>query len=657
MMSLPTSIPPPPSPRRDWKGILAIVLSGAAIVLAFVAWIAPRVRPLQPPTHVGSLIPPPIDNGAQGSFMGEPTGAGVFIYDALCRGEDPIISQAWIPDGGGCVSFVESPALAPFEECHFADEVNFTVPGTVTSEVIKRELLGRWNGKNCIVPDGGLSIDHPTYVDLGTNPLDASAALQVLDGSVVLTGCTSAAAVVRDSRSGNRCMAPWQGNDAAASVDGSTSNQAVLEVWPNVVSPFVDASTTLTITTTYGGGIGAYAANLGNYALTNVAQVAGRSGQPNSLHQVTATLPPAPPGGYLLGDSGTVPVSVSAEFSPATCAAAAGCFKFGSTGATITSVVSTTAHPAGWLGAVGGDPLQFTGVGFVSGGSLAISCNGVPVTSLAFVSGTTVTGVAPAQTGVSSPTSSFDCSGTNGDGSPIANAPAVITYNSDPSQYACTQWWVRADRNVTHPSTVNSWAPLKDISSWGAATQATGANQPTYTASWTNGLPAVSSLTGSTLYLQTAGFTALNAPYYISVTGQMNGAYSASAVLFAGKSASTIDPSVWDFGSGAHQAYLEATGGSIQSTALASMTSPFRIDGLFQTSGTGVYNNAAFPGSSTGNLSGSTLGSGITLMASSTATHPMNGYLGEVLVQNCAPSGAVVTAYDVYEAAFWGFSF
>lgn len=410
---------------------------------------------------------------------------------------------------------------------------------------------------------------------------------------------------------------------------------AVTSVSPSSALPTVVTPITITIGLSK-GGTGAVGASVDGIPLTNVRTV--------NDNQVVGTLPA---GTYTPGTGNVTVTSPSNPFP------LVGGFSFATAG-TITSVAGTVRSAWNGIGAVGGDTVTVTGTGFINGGPLAFNANGIPCTSVTFVSSTQCTCKVPAQAGVASPSSAFAFTGTNGDGNPLTSS-ATVTYQWDPSQLGTLKYWTRSDRGVTQGGgTVSSWAPIIDntVGPAGPCVQASGASQPTYTASWTDGLPAISSLTGSTLTLVSAAFTAIPSPYTMSIVGQQNGAYPGSQVIVSGSA--TSNPSMWDFDPGAvGAAYLQTVAGSIQGSSGTTVKSPYSMAGVFQTSGTGTLNGAPFPGTSTGNLSGSTV-TQITLMASGSATHPNDGFLGEVIIQGEARSVGDAAKMVTYNQAFWG---
>lgn len=324
-----------------------------------------------------------------------------------------------------------------------------------------------------------------------------------------------------------------------------------------------------------------------------------------------------------------------------------------STGPAIVSIVSARAHPAGWIGAVGGDAVQINGTGFVSGADLAFSCNGSPLTSVAYVSSTTVNAIAPAQTNVTSPTQSFSCAGTNGDGTPIAPVAGAITYNWDPTQLGDTFWWVRADRGITQDGgAVSSWAPLVDNSGAGPATQPTASNQPTYVANALNGvMPALYNDHVIGTDLVTSSFpTPLTTTFSVSVVAQETGTVSPGVeYIFVSdiKGTPTFELYQTTLPDGL---YVESSNGQVLSPSTAAVSSPFAASVVYATAGSISLNGNVV---ATGNTA-ATAFTGLTLLAYYNGFDQAQGYLSEVIVENGALGGANATALHAYFHSFWG---
>jgi len=539
-------------------------------------------------------------------------------------GSGALSSWTHLGADGNTTIFTLSPSLAPNEVLDISVIVNMTkATGAANNGAVwSRRFFGIQNiGGTLQDPTGGTTDTNVFTPIVGSAFVGATAA-------IVISGTTVIVQVARPA--GVDCY-------VTSTVDYVRGlAKAVTAVSPSSQPLTVPAPVTITITLS-GGGTGATAATVDGVALTGVAA--------SSDTQVTGTLPA---GTY---SAGTGNVTVSSPSSPAPLVNG---FTFATTG-TITSVAGTVRSSWNGIGAAGGDVVTVTGTGFINGGPLAFKANGIACTSVTFVSSTQCTCVVPAQAGVASPSSSYAFTGTNGDGNALTSS-ANITYQWDPSRLASILYWTRSDRGVTTASgAVSSWAPIIDNTTGpaGPLTQGTPANRPTFTASWTDGLPAISSLTGSALNLVSAAFTAVATPYTMSIVAQQNGTYPGSQTIVSGSASS--NPSMWDFSGtpppGA--AYLQNAGGSIQSSNTAALQSPYSMAGVFQTSGTGTLNGSAFPGTSTGNLSGTSL-SQITVMTNAVAAHANDGYLGELVIQSAARSVGDAANMVTYNQAFWG---
>jgi hypothetical protein len=521
---------------------------------------------------------------------------------------------------GNTTIYTLAPSLAPNEVLDISVIVNMVKATGVATDgaVWSRRFFGIQNiGGVLQDPTGGTTDTNVFTPIVGAGFAGATAA-------IVISGTTVIVQVARPA--GVDCY-------VTATVDYVRGlAKAVTAVSPSSQPLTVPAPVLITITLS-GGGTGATAASVDGVALTGVASV--------SDTQVMGTLPA---GTY---PAGTGNVTVSSPSSPLPLING---FTFATTG-TITSVAGTVRSSWNGIGAAGGDVVTVTGTGFINGGPLAFKANGIACTSVTFVSATQCTCVVPAQAGVASPSSSYAFTGTNGDGNPLTSS-ATITYQWDPSQLASILYWLRSDRGITTVSgAVSSWAPIIDNTTGpaGPATQATAGNRPTFTASWTDGLPAISSLASTTLYLQTGAFTPIASPYTTSIVGQNT---ADNSTMVTGSTAASANPSMWDLTGG--EAYLQTAGGTIESSVTAALGSPYSMVGVFQTAGTGTLNGAAFPGTSTGNLSGSTLGSGITLLATGVPSHAASGYLGEFIAQSVARSAGDAAKMATYNQAFWG---
>ena len=534
--------------------------------------------------------------------------------------------------------------LSPGDDLFATLLVNMETPNAVDST---GHCWSRQKWGIAVLTDGGLMLS-PTGADAG----------EAVDGECGSGMSGFSAGLVQ---SGNAVAISAYANGAMAAKGNLDYTRGALAPFVLSVSPTsitADAGGAITVTTTPGAAQFVTTATVAANVSSNGAVTGGFTVGCSQTASNVATCQVPPSAGYLSDGglaSGGIALTSAANPFPL---ASGFSFTAGGSGA-ITSVTGTRAHPSAWIGAVGGDPVSIAGTGFAAGGSLAASCNGVSLTSVTYVSPTQLTGTMPALTGVSSPTTSFSCTGTNGTGAALAGCTSCVTVHWDPSQES-PYYWLRSDKVTFSGSSALTWPPSADSTGgFGTATPSGGAgNDPTYVASWTNGLPAISATgTGGANFVTGTAGSSISGPYTVLAIAQFTGTYTAGNVYYIENLIGT-SVSIYDIlyqASGSVPGLQSANGGTTIQTAsgVSALSSPFAMEATFPTSGSGaIYINGA--SAATGTIAASAVNQ-LYIANYSGLSHPIQGDLGELIFRTGATSASA--AEIAYRDAFWGLAF
>ncbi len=214
--------------------------------------------------------------------------------------------------------------------------------------------------------------------------------------------------------------------------------------------------------------------------------------------------------------------------------------------------------------------------------------------------------------------------------------------------------WYRADLGITIATGVSSWADQSGTGGIGAATQATGNRQPTYsTSGWTNGGSAISFPGTANIQLSTAStsygaFTIVTAFKLTGTAGELivhNSDTSAGDYLY-GSTGNTMRVNRGGTESDKNLSSNWAVSNVVKAVAWVfdgtHAGNVLYVNGVSQTLTNGTSTGAPGTGTQTG---------AVFIGASQSGTLPVNGLLREVIIYNVALSAADITRLHQYQQA------